>query len=140
MMRKFEPADYAKALEIHQENQLPGNCLPDLYVTDVRGEKILNPLFSIRAVCEAPDGRVAMMAFSKIQGELFLILDHRVGTPEERWQWLLEFKSWVAHEAWKQGLDQLTAFVPPDIEESFAKRLESMGFQRSPYIPWTLNL
>jgi hypothetical protein len=39
-----------------------------------------------------------------------------------------------------RGIEQLSAWLPPDIDESFGKRMESMGFVKSPYVCWTLNL
>ena len=132
--------DLHLAQKIHRENELPEGCFPNLYVTNERGELEKNPLFIIRAVCETPEGRPAMMAFGKLQAELYLLIDHKVGTAEERWAWMQEFKDWVAREAWRNGLEQITCWVPPEIDKSFSKRLEKMGFQKSKYVPYTLNL
>lgn len=141
MIRDFhDKIDLPIAQGIHSDNDLPDGCFPNLYQTNERGELIKNPLFMIRAVCESPEGRPAIMCFCKLQGELFLLIDHTVGTAEDRWKWLQEFKEWMAHEAWRNGLEQLTAWVPPNIDKSFAKRLKEMGFQKSPYECWTLNL
>ena len=140
MIRDFEPRDMEQALAIHHANGLPENCFPNLYIENHEGRTVSNPLFMIKAVCETPDGTPAMMAFVKLQGEIFLLASHDVGTPEERWAWMKDFKEWVAHEAWRNGVEQLTAFIPPEIDASFGKRLEEMGFIRSPYVCWTLNL
>jgi len=138
MIRPFTEKDLETAKEIHRANELPEGCLPQLNI-EVDGRTVPNPLFIINAVYEH-QGVPAMMAFCKMQGELFLLLNHEVGTPDERWQWLLEFKGWFALEAWKLGLEQLSAWLPEEIDKSFAKRMEGMGFKKSPYVCWTLNL
>lgn len=140
MIRQFTQEDESSALEIHRVNELPDNCFPNLYIWNEQCEKVPNPLFMVKAVHQTEDGTPSMMAFVKITGEIFLLLSHEVGTPEQRWEWLKEFKEWVAQEAYRHGLEQISAFVPPEIEESFAKRLQDMGFQKSPYVCWTLNL
>lgn len=139
MIRNFEQEDIPRAREIHADNKLPENCFPNLTITTPTGKEEPNRLFIVNRVFEH-EGRPAMMSFLKITSELYLILDHTVGTPEERLEWLKELKEDMKHEAWKHGLEQMTAFVPLDIEESFAKRLEELGFVKSAYSPWTLNL
>lgn len=139
MIRDFLQSDIPKAREIHAANELPENCFPNLTITTPAGKEEPNPLFIISKVYEH-DGQPAMMSFLKITSELYLLLSHTVGTPEERFEWLKELKEEMKHEAWKRGLEQMTAFVPLDIEESFAKRLEELGFVKSAYSPWTLNL
>ena len=140
MIRDFEPRDMEQALAIHHANGLPENCFPNLYIENHEGRTVSNPLFMIKAVCEAPDGKPAMMAFCKLTGEIFLLLDHEVGTPEDRWKWLQDFKEWFAHEAWRNGIEQISAWLPIDIEDSFGRRMIELGFKKSPYICYTLNL
>lgn len=139
MIRKFEPQDMEQARKIHRENGLPDSCFPDLIVMGSDGEETENPLFIERAVFEQ-DGQAAMMCFLKVRSELYLLLDHTVGTPEERWDWLKEFKDYMTQRAWQLGLDQMTAFVPSDVDKSFRKRLEDLGFVRSAWEPYTLNV
>lgn len=135
MIRYFDyERDTGAMNAIHEANGLPSNCLPDIGRVDSR-----NPLFLFAGVYSNGE-KPAMMAFLKVTSEVFLLVDHTVGTPEERWQWLRELTEWVKQEAWDRGLDQITAFVPPEIEESFAKRLLDLGFVKSPWQSYTLNL
>lgn len=134
MIREFEPKDLPKVMDLLKANDLPVECMPDILIEDEP-----NPLFVVKRVLEH-EGQTAMMCFLKIRSELYFFLDHKVGTPEQRWEWLKEFTEDMKHEAWKKGLDQLTAFVPPDIDESFSKRLEELGFIRSKWVPYSLNL
>lgn len=140
MIRQFTKEDSLQAFAIHRANGLPDNCMPEFYTYNEKQELVPNPLLLIKAVHENGHGKPSMMAFVKITGELFLLLDHTVGTPEERWEWLNEFKDWMANEAWKNGLEQISAWVPPEMNDAFGPRLEEMGFVRSPYVCWTLNL
>jgi len=135
MIRDFSPSDFENARIIHAANALPENCLPNLKVNT--GEP--NALFVTRAVYEH-EGAPAIMAFLKITAEVYVLVDHTIGTPEERWQWMRELNEHIKHEAWKLGLEQITAWLPPEIEESFAKRLIEMGYVKSPWSAYTLNL
>lgn len=139
MIRNFEESDTANAHAIHAANELPENCFPNLTIATPTGKEEPNPLFVVKKVYEH-EGQPAMMSFLKITSELYLLLDHRIGTPEERFEWLKELKETMKQEAWKHGLEQMTAFVPLYIEESFSKRLIELGFVKSAYSPWTLNL
>lgn len=139
MIRDFFKDDVGKVLQLAQENDLPLACLPDLTIETPEGKQEPNPLFVVKRVMEQDD-KIAMMCFLKVRSELYFFIDHNVGTPELRWQWLKEFTEDMKHEAWKKGLDQMTAFVPEDIDESFSKRLVDLGFIRSKWVPYSLNL
>jgi hypothetical protein len=139
VIREFKEGDIPLVEAIHKQNDLPANCLPNLMIVDKDGKTVPNPLFITKQVFEN-DGKPVMMAFLKVTAEVFVFVDHTVGTPEERWAWMLEFNEHIKQQAWKHGLEQITAFVPPEIEQSFAKRLEDMGYIRSPWQSYTLNL
>lgn len=139
MIRHFSFEEIEKAREIHKANGLDERCFPDLTITTPEGKTEPNPLFMVKEVFEH-EGKPVLMSFLKITSELYLLVDHTVGTPEERWEWLKAFKEHMKVEAWRLGLDQMTAWIPTDIEESFAKRLEVMGFIKSPWQSWTLNI
>jgi hypothetical protein len=135
MIRKMQPSDVEKAVEIHRANGLDERCFPNILEED----GLANPLFIEKEVVEI-DGQVAMMGFLKITSEVFFLVDHKIGTPEQRWQWLREGTEHLKQLAWKRGLEQITAFVPPEIEDTFAKRLLDLGFVKSPWQSYTLNL
>lgn len=119
-------------LRIHEESGLPEACIPDIFVG-----KDPNKLFIEKTVLEI-DGKITMMSFLKVTSEVFVLVDHKQGTPEERWEWMKELKLYMQQQAWKHGLDQMTAFIPPEVEESFGKRLLELGFLKSAYVPYTL--
>jgi hypothetical protein len=129
MIRPYQEADLPILCEIHLENELPPNCMPDPK----------DSLVLVKAVVEQ-NGKPVMATFLRGTSEIYLLVDHRYGTPQERWQWLQELKDYLVQEAWKLGLDQMTAWIPPEIEQSFGKRLLELGFQRSPWQSYTLNV
>lgn len=139
MIRDFKNEDMLVAREIHAASGLDERCFPNLTITTPKGEEILNPLFIVKGLYEH-NGRPAVMSFLKVTSELYLLVDHAAGTPEERWEWLQELKEWMKGHAWKHGLEQMTAFVPSDVEKSFEKRLLDLGFVKSPWTSYTLNL
>lgn len=138
MIRRFENRDLPALQRIHAANGLPENCFPDLYVDD-GGKLVDNPLFQIKAIVEH-DGQPMLASFVKLTSEVFLLVNHDVGTPEERWEALKSFTEYVKHEAFKLGLDVLTCWVPPEIEEAFGKRLKDLGFAKSPFQSYSMLL
>lgn len=139
MIRKFEDSDIPLARAIHIANELPENCFPNLTIQAPSGKEEVNPIFVTKAIYEH-EGKAALMSFLKITSEVYLLVDHAVGTPEERWEWLKELTDHVKQEAWKLGLEQISCWIPPEIEVSFTKRLHELGFVKSPWSCFTLNL
>jgi hypothetical protein len=139
MIRKFEEWDLPRAKVIHESSGLDERCFPNLVIKNPAGEEIRNPLFVVREVYES-EGTPVLMCFLKMTSEVYLLVDHETGTPQERWEWLKEFKEHIKHEAWRLGLEQMTAWVPRDVEASFEKRLTDLGFVKSPWNSYTLNV
>lgn len=135
MIRPFESQDIPRAKAIHAESGLPENCFPDLLTPD----GVPNALYIVKGVYEV-ESNAALMVFLKISSEIYLLVDHKVGTPEQRMAWLEEMRDWLNQKAWENGLDQMTAWIPTDIEKSFGKRLLELGFERSPWTAYTLNV
>jgi hypothetical protein len=139
MIRDFTFADLDRVREIHAANGLPGNCFPELVTKNDKDEEVIDPLFLVNAVVEQ-EGTTVMASFLKGISEVYVLVDHSQGTPEQRWQWLQELTAHMKREAWLKGLDSMTCWVPPEIEKSFADRLKDLGFIRSPWQSYTLPL
>lgn len=129
LIRDYNSEDLEAVKSIHASNALPNACLPDPE----------NPLFVLGQVVESK-GQVAMAVNVKLNGELFLTLDHSAGTPQELWIALQAISESICAAASAKGLDQLTAWLPPELEESFGKRMLEMGYMRSKWICYTRNL
>lgn len=121
--------------DIHAAGGLPENCFPPILLDT----GVMDPMFVVNEVLEN-NGQIAMASFLKATLEVFLIVDHTVGTPEQRLEWLQQLTQHMQAAAWGKGFDEMTAWVPRDIERSFEKRLEDLGFVKSPWQSYTLKL
>ena len=128
-IRDFIPEDLGRLRFAHKSNGLPDNCFPD--TTD--------PLFIVKQVVDH-DGQPVMGGFISLTAEAYLIVDHTAGTPDERWQWLQQLTKVVSDKAYLRGLNALTVWIPPELLDSFEKRLLNLGFRRSPWQSFTLPL
>jgi len=129
MIRDLEPKDIPDLIAIHHANGLPINCLPAFE----------HPLFAVKRIMEV-DSKLAMGAFVKITSEIFLLLDHTIGTPDERWDRLKELAQDIREQAFQKGLEDLTVWIPVEIEVAFGKRLSDLGYQKSPWSSWTMKV
>ena len=129
MIREFRDEDWPALKEMFMRSQLPENCFPNTS----------NPLFLIRKVMEV-NGEIPMAAFTKVTAEQYLLLDHGWRTAHDRWDLLIQMRDIVVTEARDRGFEDLTAWIPPQIDKSFGPRLTQLGFVRSPYPSYTLVL
>lgn len=129
MIRQYNALDWPDISEMHLSSGLPKQCLPDL----------LNPNFVVKIVSDSK-GKAVQAGFVKLTGEAFVLVDHEHGTPQERWEALSELIAAGLAEAAKCGLDQVTCWLPPEVEAQFGKRLTDLGFIRSPWVSYTANL
>ncbi|HKW64572.1 MAG TPA: hypothetical protein VJN89_18620 [Candidatus Acidoferrum sp.] len=74
--------------------------------------------------------RILGAALLRLTAEAYLLLDPRVGTPRERWQWLLALHEAARRDAWQRGLEDVHAWLPPPIAKKFGRRLERLGWCR----------
>lgn len=128
-IRDYQPEDWQAIKKLHENSGLPPACLAD----------VSDPLFVLRRVIES-EGRIAMAAFVRITSEPFLLVDHAIGKPEDRWALLWALTEDICRKAKERGIDQLTAWIPPDVEKSFGERLIALGFQPSKWKSYTRNL
>jgi len=138
MIRDYEPTDMPDLIAIHHANGLPANCFPELEIQD-GDKKVPNPLYAVKRTV-IQQGTIAMCGVLKITSEVYLLLDHKVGDPEQRWQWLQELSEDLKQRGYAKGLEDLTLWVPPEVEKSFGKRLQDLGYQPSPWKSYTLKL
>jgi hypothetical protein len=80
-------------------------------------------------------------ALLRLTAEAYLLLDPRVGTPRERWQWLLALHEAARRDAWQRGIEDVHAWLPPRIAEKFGRRLERLGWRRDDsWTPYSTRL
>jgi hypothetical protein len=118
IIREYTPADFEAVKRLHQE-MAHDYKLPDL----------TSPLFLVRKVAEL-DGKVVAVGALMMQVETYMWVDHEVGDPEDRWAAVQAMNDAGMEDAWFQGIDCAVLWCPPDLEKSFGKRLEALGFKR----------
>jgi hypothetical protein len=129
MIREMVEDDVAALKAIHAKSGFD-YVFPDL----------CDPLFLVSKVVEN-EGCVVQGIAAKIELTVCLWVDHSKGTPEQRWQWLRELIEETKQAAWLRGVDTITCVVPPEIADSFEKRLKAVGMSRDrPWPKFSFNL
>jgi hypothetical protein len=128
LVREYTDADLAQVRAMHAAQGF-GYALPDL----------ANPLFLVRTVVE-DEGRPRMAALLRLTAETYLLADPRDGSPRRRWQWLQALHESTRTAAAARGLSDVQAYLPPQVERSFGRRLETLGWRRDPWTCYTRAL
>lgn len=120
IIRAYETKDGPAVREMHRAQGL-GYEFP----------KLDDPTFFIRLVGEHEE-KIVQAAFAHLTAEIYFMLRRDVGTPLERHLWFLEMQE-VGRELARKpgGLDDLHAFLPPQLERAFAKRLMAHGWKKA---------
>lgn len=79
---------------------------------------------------QGPGKGIVGAALLRVTAEAYLLLDPRVGTPRERWNWLLALHEATNRDAWGRGLEDVHAWLPPEIAAKFGRRLMKLGWIR----------
>ena len=99
-----------------------------------------DPLFIVKKTVEEL-GRPVQGIALKVQAEVYLWVDPAYAGPEERWQKLQDLCEAAKLAAWEKGLDCLVCVVPPEIADTFEKRLKDVGMSRDrPWPKFTFSL
>lgn len=120
-IREYEEKDLAALRAIHARQGFE-YAFPDLG----------NPLFLTKLVLGREEGGkgIAGAALLRLTAEAYLLLDPKRGTPKERWQWLLRLHEATRRQAWERGLEDVHAWLPPEIAAKFGRRLTRLGWVR----------
>jgi hypothetical protein len=110
--------------------------LTKLVLTDSDAPAPGNADLPIRSVSEPPantqqgNERLLGAAFLRLTAEAYLLLDPKSGTPSDRWHALLALHAAAERDAWRRGLEDVHAWLPPPIAKKFGKRLTRLGWIR----------
>ena len=120
-IRAYEESDLEALRAIHARQRF-GYAFPDLG----------NPLFLTKLVLGREDGgkRITGAALLRLTAEAYLLLDPEVGSPRERWESLLALHEATRRDALARGLEDVHAWLPPEIAKKFGKRLTRLGWVR----------
>jgi hypothetical protein len=139
LIRGYRESDLAALRAIHAAQGVD-YPLPDLS----------NPLFVTKLILSEPEPgssaeeresppeqkeKIIGAALLRLTAEAYLLLDPNAGTPSERWQWLLQLLLLQLHaaterDAWRRGLEDVHAWLPPPIAHRCGKRIEQLGWRR----------
>jgi hypothetical protein len=130
LVREYRESDLEQLRAIHAAQGFD-YALPDLN----------NPLFVTKLMLtdgehasaqsnSTQNRAIVGAALLRLTAEAYLLLDPRAGTPRERWQWLLALHAATEQDAWKRGLEDVHAWLPPPIAQKFGKRLARLGWLR----------
>ncbi len=137
-IREYTAADLDALQRLHARQGL-GYAFPELS----------HPLFLTKLVVDhhsttqgdaARSAGIVMAALLHLTAEAYLLVDPDAGTPLERWQWLLALHEAVRADARRRGLDDVQAFVPPQVERAFGRRLRRLGWRRDPWAPYCIAI
>jgi hypothetical protein len=129
IVRTYEEKDLEALRRIHAAQGF-GYAFPDL----------ANPLFLTKLVLEEESREerpetnhkpsIVGAALLRLTAEAYLLLDPQTGTPRQRWEWLLGLHAATEQEALRRGLEDVHAWLPPEIAAKFGKRLTKLGWIR----------
>lgn len=100
-----------------------------------------NPLFVSRLLLSQNDGKILGAALLRLTSEAYLLLDPNEGSPRDRWQSLVTLHFATHRDAWRRGLEDVHAWLPPQIATRFGRRLQCLGWIRDDaYTPYCRRL
>jgi len=120
-IRPYETSDLEALKAIHARQGF-GYAFPELG----------NPLFLTKLVLGREESGKGIVGASllRLTAEAYLLLDPSEGTPRERWKWLLGLHEATRRDALARGLEDVHAWLPPEIAGKFGKRLRKLGWVR----------
>jgi len=127
-------SDVARLKEMHAL-QAFGYGLPD----------VNDPVFVGKWAIEEADPagaglRVNLAILARLTAEIYMLHDPTAGTPQERWLRLLKLHGAGEANLAHMGLHEVHAFLPPEVERAFGRRLIGLGWYKEPWACYTLEL
>lgn len=117
-VRAYEEADLEALRKIHASQGF-GYSFPDLS----------DPIFLAKLVLADEKG-IGGAALLRLTAEAYLLIDPAEGSPRERWGNILALHDGMEREAWGRGLQDVHAWLPPEIAGKFGRRLKRLGWVR----------
>ncbi len=117
ILREYDEMDLNRVTEMHKASGLKYNLPP------------MGTFFSRRVI--ESDSEVQMVSLLKLTAEAYLICDPTWRNPAWRMEALRQLDAVANHDAKNCGVVEAVAFIPPQIEKTFRRRLERMGWNRN---------
>lgn len=128
-VRDAKPEDFQEIGRIHAQMGMDYR-LPDLN----------QPLFFVRKVTTDESGKIIGACFLRLCAECYLWMDPNL-EPRSKMAVMSTMQPEVLKAAWLNGLDDIEARIPTEIERRFQKRLRCLGWSpnREGWHPWTVQ-
>jgi hypothetical protein len=117
LVREYMPGDLDALRQMHARQGFE-YAFPD----------ISDPIFVSRLVIEDESSRVVMASLARLTCEMYLLMDPKAGSPQERYARLAELHRIGEADLAARGLDDAHAWLPPTIARRFGRRLEAFGW------------
>jgi len=91
---------------------------------------IADPIFVSKLVVEDDEGCAVMASLARLTCEMYLLLDPKAGTPQQRYARLLALHNAGETDLLARGLEDAHAWLPPEIAKRFGRRLTTLGWIR----------
>ncbi len=129
-IREYTTGDLDALRQMHSAQGF-GYPLPDLD----------SPMFVSKLVLEdeqetgdsGNSSRVKMAILLRLTAEAYMLHDPASGTPRQRWQRFLALHEAARRDSAARGLDDVQAFLPPQVARAFGRRLARLGWVRDPW-------
>ena len=118
-IREYSEGDLAALKQIHARQGF-----------DYSFPNLDDPIFISKLVLEDGEGCVVMASLARLTCESYLLADPAAGTPRQRYSRLLSLQRAAERDAFRAGLEDAHAWLPPRIAKRFGRRLEAIGWTR----------
>lgn len=98
-----------------------------------------SPVVAGKMIVHDHRGQVSAAGCIKLVGEAFLWLNLDAST-REKIRAIRKLSQGMADTGRLSGIEEVTCWVPPEIEPQFAHMLASLGWIKSPWPTWTILL
>lgn len=116
-VRQYEASDLSKIQALHRASGFRYD-LPDLLGQEFFSRRVL-----------ADGDRLTMAGFLRLTAEAFLVCDPGWRTPAWRMEALRQLHTVCHRDAAEKGIAEVNAFLPPQVERQFGRRLKRMGWK-----------
>jgi hypothetical protein len=139
-VREYNDSDLDSLRQIHAAQNFP-YAFPDLgsplFLTKIvliqdrqraAQEHVAPP---IRVASSPPaHERILAAALLRLTAEAYLLLDPNLKNPRDRWNAILALHAAAQQDAQQRGLEDVHAWLPPQIATKFGRRLKKLGWRR----------
>lgn len=98
-----------------------------------------SPVVPAKMIVHDSRGEVSAAGCLKLVGEAFLWLNLEAST-REKIRAIRKLSQGMADAGRLAGLEEVSAWVPPEIEPTFSHMLTSLGWRKSPWPTWSILL